>query len=108
MELTMLFIALFAFFFGSVIVTKTFEYGLRLGDAALIGFGRLMLLPFRVGVKLIKIGALKLISSRPTDVSVKPIISVTPLELQHIRNNRLRHSGSREPVLIEYTQQTSK
>jgi hypothetical protein len=106
MELVMLFIAMFIFFFGSVIALRTFEAGLRLGDKSLQLCVWLLKIPFLVIFKLIKfVGMLlvkKLTHKHPDLFMVKPIFVVTPLELQQFQQNKLVHSGKHQPVLIEY------
>ena len=46
--------------------------------------------------------------NKPQEVTIKPIVAVTPLELQHMRNNNLLQSGKRQPVLIEHPPQQTK
>ena len=112
MELIMLCIALFVFFFGSVIAMQAIEFGFRVGDKALEASGKLVKLPFKIAFKLICIAGKHLIKrlmkNKPQEVTIKPIVAVTPLELQHLRNNNLLQSGKRQPVLIEHPPQLTK
>lgn len=106
MELLMLCVALFLFFFGSVIAMRTMEFGFRVGDKALQSSGKIVKLPFKIAFKLIcflgKYLIKRLMKNTPQEVTIKPIFDVTPLELQQMRNNNRLQSGKREAVLIEY------
>jgi hypothetical protein len=112
MELLMLFIALFVFFFGSVIALQVMEYGLRVGDKSLEAFGGLAKLPFKVALNLIRYSykhfIKRMMKDKPQEITIKPIFAVTPLELQHMRNKNLIQSGKRQPVLIEHPPQQTK
>ncbi len=112
MELVMLFVAMFIFFFGSVIALRTFEAGLRLGDNSLKLCGWLLKIPFRIIFKIItfagKLLVRKMTKQQTETILVKPIFVVTPLDLQHMQQNKLVHSGKRQPVLIEHPPQKSK
>ena len=112
MELIMLCIALFVFFFGSVIAMQAIEFGFRVGDRTLEASGKLVKLPFMIAFKLICFAGKHLIKrlmkNKPQEVTIKPIFAVTPLELQHMRNNNLLQSGKRQPVLIEHPPQQTK
>lgn len=112
MDLVMLLVALFIFFFGSVIALRTFEAGLRLGDNSLKFCGWLLKIPFKVIFKIImfagKLLIRKMTQKQPEAIMVKPIFVVSPLELQQMQQNKLVHSGKRPPVLIEHPPQKSK
>lgn len=112
MELIMLCVALFVFFFGSVVALKAIEFGLAVGDKALEASGKLTKLPFVLAFKLIRFAGKylikRLMKNKPEEVRIKPIFDVTPLELQHLRNNNLLRSGKRQPVLIEHPPQQTK
>ena len=104
MELIMLFVALFVFCFGSILVTQLFEFGIRVGDKALQSSGFLIKLPFIVAFKLVCFVGKKLLNklkSEQPEVQLRTIY-VTPVELQHMRNNQLFQSKRRSPVLIEH------
>lgn len=96
MELIMLFGALFVFCFGSLLISEVIEYGIRVSDKALQSPARLL--------KLVSISVKKLtnmLKSRESDVQLRTIY-VTPVELQHMRNNQLFQSKRRSPVQIEH------
>jgi hypothetical protein len=111
MDLVMLVVALFIFFFGSVIALRTFEAGLRLGDNSLKLCGWLLKIPFKLIFKLTIFAAKLLVKKYSKQDSetilVKPLFVVTPLELQQMQQNKLVQSGRRPPVLIEHPPQKS-
>ena len=106
MELVMLCFALFVFFFGSVIAMKAMEFGFRVGDKALEFSGAIMKLPFMVAFKLIFLAGKYFVNRmkkhKPEEIRVRPVFVVSPLELWHMRNNKLFQSGKRSPVVIEH------
>ena len=110
MELIMLFIALFVFFFGSVLALRAAEFGFSLADKALEHSGALIKLPFMIAFKLIsfvgKFLIKRLIKNRTDSYTLKPIFDVTPLELQQM-HHRLPQSEKPRPVLIENPSQRS-
>lgn len=112
MELIMLLVALFVFFFGSVAALKLMDFGLLVGDKALNASGALMKLPFKLAFKLIvlisKVVIRKYMTRKTEEIQIRPIFAVTPLELQQMRNSNLLQSGKRPPVLIEHPPQKSK
>jgi hypothetical protein len=105
-------VALFVFFFGSVIAMQAIEFGFRVGDKALEASGTLAKLPFKIAFKLIRFAGKylikRLMKNKPEEVVIKPVFAVTPLELQQMRNNNLLQSGKRQPVLIEHPPQQTK
>lgn len=114
MELVMLLIALFVFFFGSALAASAFDYGLSMGDKTVKSFGyilkQVLFFAFKCLWIVCKFVFTKAMSHRRAQMaqaqySVKPIYDVTPLDLQHMRNNKLLRPGRRESVLIEYPPQ---
>ena len=91
MELVMLCIALFVFFFGSVVALQTLEFGFRVGDKALESSGKLVKLIFKGAFNLIYCLSqffIHLFLKKNTEAfTIKTIFAVTPLQLQQ-RNNK--------------------
>ena len=106
MELLMVCVALFVFFFGSVIAMQAIEFGFRVGDKALEASVTLVKRPFKIAFKLIRFAGKylikRLMKNKSKDVVIKPVFTVTLLELQQMCNNHLIQSGKRQPVLIEH------
>lgn len=116
MELVLLFVALFVFFFGSALAASALNYGLSMGDKTVQSFGyifkQVFLFAFKCLLMLCKLVFNKVMSNRraqsmQTPYSVKPIYDVTPLDLQYMRNNKLHRPERRESVLIEYPPQNN-
>lgn len=112
MELVLLFVALFVFFFGSALAASALNYGLSIGDKTVQSFGfilkHLLFFAFKCLWMVCKLVLNKVMSNRQsqsTPYSVKPIYDVTPLDLQHLRNNKLHRPERRQSVLIEYPPQ---
>ncbi|MCG8611996.1 MAG: hypothetical protein MI864_15835 [Pseudomonadales bacterium] len=108
MELIMVCVAAFVFFFGSAIATRAMDFGFHVGDKAVEVSGTLAKLPFKLiffaGKYLIK----RLMKNKPEEVVIKPFFAVTPLELQQMRNRNLLQSGKRQPIQIEHPPQQSE
>jgi hypothetical protein len=104
MDFLYLLFAVFLMYFGCVVVVKLCEYGLYLGDNVQALTGKLLKLPFRLALKIIEFSARLVIKKYMTkeEFLVSPILNVTPLELQQMRNNNQLQSGKRPPVTIEY------
>lgn len=116
MELVLLFVALFVFFFGSALAASALNYGLNIGDKTVQSFGfilkKVFIFSFKCLWMICKLVLKKVMSNRQsqatqTPYSVKPIYDVTPLDLQYMRNNKLHRPERRESVLIEYPPQNN-
>ena len=92
-KLILLFIALFMFCFGSLILTKLIDFGFAVADKLLQNSGRIIKAPFKVIFKLIvtlfKFVFKKSNAAEQDDYTIRPF-NITPLELQQMRNNKLR------------------
>jgi len=110
MELIMLLFALFVFFFGSVLAMQVFEFGLSVSDKLLISVGKIMKLLFTGVFNLIWfLGKyiFKKLKKHDPEYQIRPII-ITPVELQHLRNQQISHKNRHQPVLIDYPAQKNQ
>lgn len=92
MKLIALFIALFVFFFGSVIAMKVFEVGLQVGQKAAQVVGKILIWPFAC---LYQILCLK---------TEKYRVIIDEDVLGHEQAQK-RISSSRRPVTLEHVQE---
>ena len=112
MELIVILMCLFVFFFGSVILLQAAEFGFILGDKALCACGEL--------VKWLSITALKMIGKlfsitfskanlyRMHRVTIQPFLTVKHAAIPYAPNSKLVRSVNREPVIIEHPPQKTK
>jgi hypothetical protein len=104
-ELILLGVAFFMICFGSLILKRTIDFGFAVADKLLENSGRIIKAPFKVAFKLIGLGIKFILkkSGKKDYYTVRPVPTITPLELQQMRNNQLRSAGI-QSVEIEYIQ----
>ena len=110
MELLLVFLALFVFFFGSAVAMKLIDFGIRVGDKTLESSGTLMKLPFVIAFKGMCFAGNSLynfvLRVKPKEYKVTPIISESTADVQFASFNNQLRSKNRQPVQIEYPQHT--
>jgi hypothetical protein len=91
--------AIYLTLFGSATTECTVEFSFRVGDKALSASGKWVKLTFVLAFKLVKfIGkylSKLLMKNKPEEVMIKPIVAVTQLEPQYMRNNNSVQSSKR-------------
>ena len=112
MELVLVSIWLFVFFFGSVILLQASEFGFRIGDKALCACGDLLKASFKMIIKLIcmlfSITFSKANVYRLHRHVIRPFLTVKHTAIPYAPSSKLVRSVSREPVTIEHPPQKTK
>jgi hypothetical protein len=112
MELILLMMCAFVFFFGSAIMIQVMEFSFLIGDKVLCACGQL--------AKWLSITALKMIGKlfsitfskanlyRMHRVTIQPFLTVKHVAIPYAPNSKLGRSVNREPVIIEHPPQQTK
>jgi hypothetical protein len=112
MELVLVSIWLFVFFFGSVILLQAAEFGFRIGDKTLCACGDILKASFKMMIKLIfmlfSITFSKANIYRLHRHAIRPFLTVKHTAIPYAYNSKLVRSVSREPVVIEHPPQKTK
>jgi len=112
MELIVILMCGFVFFFGSAILLQAAEFSFLIGDKAMCACGELLKASFKMMIRLIcmlfSITFSKANIYRLHRHAIRPFLTVKHTVLPYAPNSKLVRSVSREPVVIEHPPQRTK
>lgn len=102
--------AVFLLCYGIKLLSYVMEFGHLVAEKSVLNSGKFFKVLLLSALRLVRFITKKIFGKyfRSSDTYVvRPIVDVTPLQLQHLRNQQLFQSRKISPVVIEYTQPKS-